>query len=478
MRSILRRWPVFLPVIAIVFCSGLTMAWGQEQLSPYLMTDPGYANAVGLNQGATGMPAARANHRMVSSSFNADEPSLAERVADLESRLAAADKKAAAVKKKAAGKPSVSAGGRLFWDFGNFTQDANSFAQVGNAENGVEPRTARIFVKGTAFDVFDGVVEMAFEPSNGETSFKNVYFTVNELPLLGSVRVGHYKEPFSLEQLTSNRWMTFMERSVADVFTPARNVGVMAFDVSESERMTWAIGAFVDQMDDKPPLDHGDHTATAVTMRWTFLPWYDEATEGRGLLHTGISYSYRDAADSQVRFRQRPEAHLGPYVVNTDYMDAESYQLLAAEMAFVYGPFSVQSEYIGAYVDRIGAPNANFNGVYVYTSYFLTGEHRPYKRSGGVFDRLKPFENFFRVRDADGYVQTGKGAWELAYRYSYLDLNDAGILGGRVSDHTFGVNWYLTPYTRLMFNYVDSTLYDAGLEGNMDIFEMRAQMDF
>ena len=75
----------------------------------------------------------------------------------------------------------------------------------------------------------------------------------------------------------------------------------------------------------------------------------------------------------------------------------------------------------------------------------------------------------------------GKGAWEVAYRYSFLDLNDDVTIGGYVRDHTIGLNWYLNPYTRLMFNYVNSQTTDyPGVEGvgRADIFEMRCQIDF
>ena len=112
-------------------------------------------------------------------------------------------------------------------------------------------------------------------------------------------------------------------------------------------------------------------------------------------------------------------------------------------------------------------------------SYFLTGEQRMYKRSAGTFsDRVVPYENFFRVRDGDGYVQTGKGAWEVAYRASYLDLNGVGVSGGNVTDHTVGLNWYLNPYTRWMVNYVNSDLRRFNGTGNMSIFETRVQIDF
>ena len=45
-------------------------------------------------------------------------------------------------------------------------------------------------------------------------------------------------------------------------------------------------------------------------MRATWLPWYDEATEGRGLIHTGVAYSHRDAFDNQ--FDREVSARIAP----------------------------------------------------------------------------------------------------------------------------------------------------------------------
>jgi len=76
-------------------------------------------------------------------------------------------------------------------------------------------------------------------------------------------------------------------------------------------------------------------------------------------------------------------------------------------------------------------------------SYFLTGEHWGYDRRQGRLRRPKVNENAFLVRDEDGKLCHGLGAWEVAYRYSWVDLNDNGIDGGQTSQHTFGLNWYL-----------------------------------
>ncbi|MHC4404943.1 MAG: OprO/OprP family phosphate-selective porin [Planctomycetota bacterium] len=438
-----------------------------------------------------GLSASAPSNRVVlAGNFTADEPP-----ADWESWKAEVDAKLkkiadseAAAKKKAAGKPSVKVGGRIFADWYGYSQDAASVGQITDQDNGFRFDTVRMFVAGSAFHVMDYKVQFDFAGTQkddaGKTlqagTFKDVFIAFKELPVLGHVKIGHYKEPFSLDQLTSSRFITFMERSLADTFSPKRNVGIMAYDHTESENMTWAIGAFISEVGDEPPIFKNDSGGTAVTTRYTYLPWYDEATNGRGLLHLGAAYSFRDIADGTAKFETKPEADLGDILLGTgDITSVSDVQLLGLEAAFVYGPFRIQSEYFKGFVNRTGFADPEFDGAYGQVSYFLTGEQRKYKRSAGSFsDRVVPFENFFRVRDCDGCVQTGKGAWELAYRVSYLDLNSAVITAGNATNHTFGVNWYLNPYARLMFNYVNSDLREGGATGNMDIFETRAQIDF
>jgi phosphate-selective porin OprO/OprP len=105
----------------------------------------------------------------------------------------------------------------------------------------------------------------------------------------------------------------------------------------------------------------------------------------------------------------------------------------------------------------------------LYVSYFLTGEHRSYSKNKGAFDRVKPKQNFGLDKEK------GWGAWEIAGRYSYLDLSDGGISGGELDDFTLGVNWYLYPNVRIMGNYIFADLDDVG---ETSIFQMRFQVDW
>jgi len=488
MRNV--RFATLPPLVMMLAAVVVTPAWAETELAGVL-TYP----SVG-QQPLPADPAYPAPHPWLDGPRLAYKPTVAldARVAELESQLKKIQDAEAAAKKKAAGAPSVLVGGRIQWDVAAFNQDTDSFAQVGDQQDGTEFRRVRLYAAGDAFHVVD--YKLQFDIAGTTTAdqagvqsrtiqttyFRDVYITVKELPLLGHIRMGQYKEPVGLEQLASSNYTSFLERSLPDegAFVPGRRVGVMAFDTYAEEMGTWAVGAFADEINANPPIFRDDDGGVAATMRLTYLPWYDEASGGRGLLHTGVSYSYRDIADGSIRFRQRPEAHLASYIVDTgDVTNVPSWQLLGVESALVYGPFSAQGEWFGAFVHRDhGASDVSFNGCYGYVSYFLTGEHRPYKRSGGVFERVVPHENFFRVRAEDGNVYTGKGAWEVLYRYSYIDLNDGAVAGGRAGDHTIGLTWYLSPYTKLMFNYVNSTLYRYGRRGDLNVFEMRAAMEF
>lgn len=425
---------------------------------------------------------------------NAD---LEKRIADLEKQLAKYGKAADAAKPKASGKPVIAPSGRIQMDVANFTQNPASVAQFGNAKNTVGFRRARIALLGE-YEQIDYIIEMDFanrgvnsevNAKDQSTGFKDVFIQARDLPLVGNVRVGHFKECFGLEDLTSDNYTTFMERSLNDegAFCPGRNNGIMAYNWTESQRATWAIGVFTNQTGfDQPPTFVYDHWGLDMPIRATYLPWYDEASGGRGLLHTGAGYVYRSAPDYTMTLATRPESAFAPSVVNMTLTGLNDLQVANAELATVYGPLSLQSELFGATADFRDGSARNFYGTYVFVSYFLTGENRPYNRKLGVFDRVRPYENFFRVRTCDGDVQTGRGAWELAYRFSYIDMmSDLMVKGaGIATDHTFGVNWYLNPYTRLMFNYVHSidtynyAISDRRTGGILDIVEARCAIDF
>jgi phosphate-selective porin OprO/OprP len=400
-------------------------------------------------------------------------------------------KEADEAKKKAADdakRPSVKLRGRVHTDAAWFDQNDLNRATVGDIEDGVYFRRLRFGADAKAFEVTEYRLDLEMGDA-GRPSIFDAYGRVTHLPVLGNIQLGHFREPFSLEAQTSSNWYTFIERGLPNAFDPSRNWGIMTFNHNESQTMTWAVGAFREGSDDFGS-DIGDSGERAVTSRITFLPYYDEASEGRYLFHLGSSFSYRSPDEDAVRYRERPEVRLAeqpnpngprvgvPFFVDTGTITSQNVELAGVEAAWIYGPLSIQGEYITSFVDPVMGDDLYFHGAYIYASYFLTGESRQYDRALGTYGSPKVYEPFFHVRTDRG-ICTGSGAWDVAVRWSYLDLNDGVIQGGYLDDTTFGVNWYLHPYMRMMFNYIYADLNDPATgESDAHIFLTRLDVHF
>ncbi len=416
-------------------------------------------------------------------------------------------------------KPSnIKLTGKLFIDHYNYAQSLSNKQQLGG---GVAPanlaagdiedtdglRLARIAAQGDIYENVDFKIEVDFAGQlfprsaaglspipDQETAFKDVYITVKYLPILGNVRVGNFKEPFGLDELTGDEFTMFMERSLTDFFFPARHIGIMSYDyINDNKDYSYYIGTFRDGYPSNglTVFERSDENDWGVTARLAATPYYDEISDGRCLIHLGAAV---DATAVQTNnadlkgFTAFPENRTSSATVqlpfaSTGNIPATDYTAFDLEAAVVNGPWSVQSEYCGVSLNQIGANNTlYFDSFYVQGSYFLTGENRGYDREFKRFSRVKVYEPFFRVRTCDD-VCTGWGAWELAARYSYINLTDLNINGGRINDSTLGVNWYLNSYCRVMFEYIhselDRTTFARGPhDGEADIFGTRFQIDF
>lgn len=357
--------------------------------------------------------------------------------------------------------------------------------KIGANDDGTEVRRIRFHMAGTVRDSAFFKLELDFSgndkavqstggsPSSLKGStviLKDAYIGLKDLLPFATIQAGHFKEPFSLEELTSDNYITFMERGLPNALVPSYNMGVMLSDAPLDQRMTWAVGVFQDT-DDRGFLQANN--SWNFTGRVTGLPWYEN--NGENLLHVGAGASHRSPA-AAYQYTARPENHLAKTFLDTGAMQTGSVDLMNGEAALALGPFSMQGELMRSQVSRNGQSTAAFNGGYVYASYFLTGEHRAYKMSSGHFDRVKPTSNFGLHKGGE----RGWGAWEVATRYSWLDLNDHDIQGGAMADWTLGLNWYLNPNMRIQANYVLSDLNgtDKSRGGAANMFGIRLHVDF
>ncbi len=376
------------------------------------------------------------------------------------------------------GEHKFQVGGRLQVDAAWYDEEESDLTGEQTVlDSGTEVRRARLHAAGTVFKYWDFKSEVDF--AENEVDIKDAYIANTYLKPL-TIQVGNFKEPFSLEQLTSSRFITFMERSLADAFVPERNLGAQLHYFGGN--WTAATGAFsegIDDDDEDTEVDGGE--GIGATTRATFAP----LMASNQLVHLGGAFSYRNPEDPDneaggtdeiLRFRARPESHIADTrLVDTGTIgNVDDFYRYGAEVAGAMGPVSLQGEYIYTDVERNVNDNLDFHGWYALASWFLTGESRAafYKPERGAFDRVKPFANF-------GYGG-GWGAWELAARYSGIDLNDEDIFGGEEQNFTFAINWYPNPNIRLMSNYVHVVDVDEGDFDGVDpnIFQFRAQVDF
>jgi phosphate-selective porin OprO/OprP len=380
-----------------------------------------------------------------------------------------------------------------------FNQDAANRASYGDIQNGAGFRRARLGARGSVTNNMNYFFQMDFG-FFGRPTFTDVWVEWTDLPILGTVRAGQWKQPFSLEVVSSFRYTTFMERSsMFQAFDPFRHIGIGFYNHSEDLMTTWAASAFrtgQDQYGNSISNDGGNGLAGRIT----HLAWWDEASEGRGYLHVGAGYFLNNPPRDTARFRSIPEIFVGqhangavgtsgqavpgafdgtPFFVDTlNITDISMVHTPGLELLYVRGPLSIQTEAMAAVVNQLNNPTAVLGGGYAQVGWFLTGEHRPYDRVAGAIDRVKPFEDFFWVNTSGGRMY-GLGAWEVAARYSYIDLNDANIRGGIMQNATAGVNWYCNPYCKVVFNYIHSFVTDrTGSPSQANAWGLRTQLDF
>jgi len=381
--------------------------------------------------------------------------------------VAAADAKSAAPKVSWKGAPLFEGkGGFSFKPRGRLQYDAgftNAPASTGRSDGfGNEVRRARLGVEGDIPGGFGYKFELDF--AGNSTEITDAILTYEDGGV--KVSVGQHNNFQGLEELTSSRFISQMERAAfTDAFGFERRVGA-SVQYGGGDVLVQA-GLFTDNIDD---LSNKNWSADG---RVVVMP-----KAGNTQLHFGGSLHYTDLESGErVTYRQRPFVHFtGERFINTGSIDASSELGFGIEGAAISGPFHAAAEGFWQKTNRIGAmPDPTFFGGYAEVGYFLTGgDTRGYK--GGTFDRVKP---------ANPVGEGGMGAVQVNLRYDYLDLNDAGIIGGQQNGFGISLIWTPTDYTRFMMNYGKMSYDDAvhptasgDTDYSVDAFGLRAQVDF
>ncbi|MEI8019405.1 MAG: porin [Schlesneria sp.] len=453
----------------------------------------------------------------------------AKRLSDVEKSLKKRDEADA---KKANTFPTHKITGFLQIDSAFYSQTPRNIATVGDAQDGMGIRRARLAVNGKVAVSTSYQLEVDFAAA-GRPSFFDNYVEQGNLPILGDVRVGQFLQPFSVDAMSGFRNLPFLERSLPFLaFVPFRRIGIMSSNATDDDMTHWAYSVFRTGGYNNAPIgdsrfatDFGNVGGYSFSTRLTHLLYYDECDKDSCLWNVGVSYNFSelgadDATGAGVngnagtpkpfyQSRTTPEFFLGypennptfdtavngtPVFVDTGKYQAKNFNLMGLETVYQSGALSLQSEYMATVVESVVGP-VFYQGAYGEVMYRLTGEHRVYDRKLSAFKNPVPFADFVPLK-WDGV--RGWGACELAARWSVVDLTNPSKLDGHyynsvtnsfngtskagngvLNDFTFGVNWYMNQHTKLQFNWIHAML-DNTKKGNStaELFVTRMQVDF
>jgi phosphate-selective porin OprO and OprP len=480
------------------------MNGGLRRLSTYLLAG---ASAIGiLIAGGSAAKAASVEQlEAAMRAMQAQMKALQDEVAKAKAAAAAASSAAAAaggggggepldLKVKWKGAPELSSGdgkfkfkvrGRLMVDYNGIDQDERITGE--DDVSAVELRRARIGVEGVIF--YDWKYKFEVDFAGDATEIKDAYIAYAnwgpESWELSEIRAGNQYVYNSLEQTTSSRFITFMERAAfTEAFFVDRQIGGAVLAGSKH----WSIqGGFYGAPAGEQETFFDDEQAASI--RATIAPINNETA----VLHFGGSYRQRNAGtlrDTAVadlfEYRARgADLHLADRFVDTPNI-GENDEMFVLEGALVWKSLSVQGEYAQLESDipvSIANVSPTYNGWYVDASWYITGEMRNYKAEEGIFDRTK-------VKNPVYGGSGGWGAWQIAGRYDVIDLSDKaaainnfGVVScsecGEQKTWLIALNWLLTDYAAIKLNVTQSEI-SGGVNNGAEItgVGVRTQIDW
>jgi len=385
------------------------------------------------------------------------------------------------------GQHSIALTGRLHFDYRDLPDgygDSND-RDTASLGDGFEIRRARIGVNGKMFNdlTYEVITNLVGSGDLIDTAWLNLGY-IKPVQL----RMGRFKQPFSLEQLTSSNNIDFMERSYTDQIIPAKKLGVMLHG-EPIDGFTYAASHF-QQGSRQTSEGDGFQSAARITLNAAQLFKFPNSVVHLGAAGTDGHYQVRPAVSSQttsgasgttratiVGFNSENRglanvyrAQIGGTVLGTAGQFAGANDEIAAnvskemtglELALAWGPLKLQGEVTTASFDATHQAAGQTVIGDVDTDYFelmwnITGEKWSDAYRGGIFSGIRPNSNF--------KPGSGLGAWQIGARLSTYDASDISVSGTNSREQnvdkgetlTFAVNWLLNTNVKFMLNYSDT----------------------
>lgn len=388
---------------------------------------------------------------------------------------------------------------RLHFDVADYLSVRRPAPNQSALTDGVNARRARLGVLGKFMGDWNYALVFDVGGSTDATPgsvIENAFVTYNGFRPV-AIDLGYIDVPWTLDEATSSNDIMFLERSSSQTVATTFGAGDArsALGVRSNDDRYWA-GAFL-----TGPTAGASHTGSNTAQvaglgRFT----YQVLQQDNASVHLGVNGAYlftpRNSSNNAhtLTLSDRPELRVDPTtILNTGAINTDSGAVLGLEGAATYENFFVQAEYFHYLVNQFAAtaatpaPDLNFDGGYLEASYSIGGK-RKYNKGSGAYTGVIP-ENPLTMSF------TGWGAFELAGRYSVIDLDDhvtrgvlqsptGGVFGGRQDTYTVGINWYPNSNVRFLLDYIHADIDKVGTNGvtpagaHIDAIAARAQVAF
>lgn len=313
--------------------------------------------------------------------------------------------------------------GRQYFFFARLEADyASYFDGVLDDEDGFELRRVRVGMAGVLTDTLSYKGEL--DVTDGSNSFSDFYLQWDS-SRFGRFLVGNQRVAQNLSAMTGSLSLLFMERPLpVTSFSLARRLAIS----QDFYFKKFGVHGVVFSRD--PNNDAGQHGAS---IRMITSPLRTDSK----VVHIGFSL-VREKLDQDARYRTRPESHVTDiFLVDTgSYSDVKYQNIAGIELAGAAGGLTVRTEAFASRWERSESVNNDFFGAYIELGHFLTAQ--TYRYQDGKF--MKP------------RIEKGVRAWEVAFRASWVDLNDGEVRGGEQKNFGFALNFYLHQSIRAQFN--------------------------
>lgn len=343
-------------------------------------------------------------------------------------------------------------------------------------------RRARLAASGKFYKYYAFRIEYEAGVSPSSTSsatarLNDGYMGVNYIPE-AQFRIGQFKAPFFMEELQSDNWIYFIERSLPDGLAPSRDIGAMFYGPLLGDYLYYELGVFNGTKLNQLDADNGKDLA----FRLVVAPFKNTGSWFFEGLHLGgaVTYGEEDLPTGNWWNSGKFSTSAGTTYLqmNSDAVQNGARTRENAELYWNWGSTVLMGEYVNVSLDGLELDgldrNFNIQGGYLTISHFLTGEKFAFRKGipGGVY----PIQHF----NVGG---EGWGAWQIGARADYLKADESLLRSGyaegtdKAYGFTLGVNWYPNDMVRFMLNY-NHVEFDDTVHGidNEDVILTRFQV--